>query len=131
MKPLEHGYIEEEVTIDGVLAIRRRKAPTTRKAKGHFLHVPMTCIAALAEAEIPAKAWALALWIIWHHMVSRGEEATVSAAFAKKAGIEGRSARRHAVNALEVSGLYELSRQGTEAVRVRLGQKLKSLLHQN
>jgi len=64
-------------------------------------------------------------------MVSRGEEATVSAAFAKKAGIEGRSARRHAVNALEVSGLYELSRQGTEAVRVRLGHNLKSLLHQN
>lgn len=131
MKPLEHGYVEDEVVIDGLLAVRRRKAPTTRKAKGHFLHVPMTCVTTLAEAEIPAKAWPLALWIIWHHMVSRGEAATVSAAFAKKAKIEGRSARRHAVNALEASGLFELNRHGREAVKLSLGSELIAMIGKN
>jgi hypothetical protein len=128
MNALADGYIEEEVIVDGVRAIRKRKAPTPRKAKELYLHVPMTCITAIAEAKIPAKAWPLALWIIWHHKVSSGKAATISETFAIRAGIATRAGRRHAIDALAANNLFEVTRNGKEAVRISLGKNLVALL---
>ena len=121
-------YIEEEVVIDGVSAVRRRHRQTVRKAREPYLHISMDCVTTLAVAGIPTTAWSLALWIIWHHMVSSGGAAPISATFAARAGIESRAARRHAVVALEASGLFHVSRTGTAAAQIALGPALKTLL---
>ena len=121
-------YIEEEVIIDGVSAIRRRQRQTVRTAREPYLHISMGCVTALAAAGIPATAWPLALWVIWHHIVSTGCAASISTSFAARAGIDSRSARRHAVGALEASGLFQVSRTGTAAVQIALGPALKTLL---
>ncbi len=120
-------YIEEEVVVDGVSAIRRRKPRRARETQEPFLHVPMACITALGKAEIPAKAWPLALWVIWHHIVVK-RPAGVTAKFAVRAGIPGRAARRYAVEALATSGLFYVSRKGTQAVTVAPSAALKALL---
>jgi len=57
-------YIEEEVVIDGVPAIRRRQRQTVRKAQEPYLHISMGCVTALAAAGLPATAWPLALWVL-------------------------------------------------------------------
>ena len=122
------NYIEEQVFIDGVSAIRRRKGSPVQKAREPYLYCPMQCVTALANAKIPASAWPLALWVIWHHVVSSGGAAPISAAFAARAGIDSRAARRHAVAALEASGLFQVSRTGTAAVQIALGHPIKTLL---
>ena len=122
------NYIEEEVVIDGVPAIRRRQRQTVRKAQEPYLHISMGCVTALAAAGIPATAWPLALWVIWHHIVSSGCAASISTSFAARAGVDSRAARRHAVAALEASGLFQVSRTGTAAVQIALGPALKTLL---
>ena len=122
------SYIEEEVVVDGVPAIRRRQRQTVRKAQEPYLHITMGCVTALAAAGISATAWPLALWVIWHHIVSSGCAASISTSFAARAGVDSRAARRHAVAALEASGLFQVSRTGTAAVQVALGPALKTLL---
>lgn len=128
MKQVAAEYIEEEVVIDGVPAIRRRQRQTIRKAREPYLHISMGCVTALAAAGIPATAWPLALWVIWHHMVSSGGAASMSTSFAARAGVNSRAARRHAVAALEASGLFQVSRTGTAAVQIGLGPALTTLL---
>ena len=128
MKRVVADYIEEEVFIDGVSAVRRRKGSPHRKAHKPYLYLPMECVAALGNANLSSTAWPLALWVIWHHMVSPGGAAPISATFAARAGIESRAARRHAVVALEASGLFHVSRTGTAAVQIALGPALKTLL---
>lgn len=128
MRRVAAEYLEEEVIIDGVPAIRRRQRQTVRKAREPYLHISMGCVTALAAAGIPATAWPLALWVIWHHMVSSGGAASISTSFAARASIDSRAARRHAVGALEASGLFQISRTGTAAVQIALGPALKTLL---
>jgi len=128
VKRVAADYIEEEVVVDGVPAIRRRQRQTVRKVREPYLHTPMACVTALAAAGIPATAWPLALWVIWHHMVSSGGAAIISTSFAARAGIASRAARRHAVGALETSGLFQVSRTGTAAVQIALAPPLKVLL---
>ena len=117
MKSAASDYTEEEVEVDGVRAIRRRKAKPVLQAREYYLHIPMACITALGKAGIPAAAWPLALWVIWHHTVARNP-ACITTQFASRAGVEGRSARRHALAALEASGLFQVCRNGTKAVQV-------------
>jgi len=112
------NYIEEAVVVvDGVRAIRRRKSQPASKSPEIYLHVPMACITALAKAEIPATAWPLALWVIWHHMVVK-RPVGITADFAARAGISGRAARRYAVEALAASGLFHVLRKRTRATEV-------------
>ena len=122
------NYIEEQVVIEGVSAIRRRNSAPARKAHKPYLYLPMACVTALSKANLSATAWALALWVIRHHVVSSGGAAPISATFAARAGIDSRAARRHAVAALEASGLFNVSRTGTAAVQIALGPPLKILL---
>jgi len=129
MKPLPNEYYLENVVVDGVAATRRRKIQPTRKSKKLYLNIPMACISALSSKEISAKAWPLALWVLWHFIVSGGKPTNISTAFALKAGIEGRSARRHAVNALEASGLFIVSRIGREATNIVPGSHLQNTLN--
>ena len=128
MKSSLHSFIEEKVTVDGVAAVRRRAVKSLQKTHEPYLHIPMTCIMVLSEAKIPATAWSLALWIIWHYIVSSGKSASISASFASKAGITDRPARRYAVNALEASGLFDVSRHGKEAAKVAPRAELKATL---
>ena len=116
MKSAASDYTEEEVVVDGVRAIRRRKAQPVRQAREHYLRIPMACITALGKAGFPASAWPLALWVIWYHTVAKSP-ACITTQFASRAGIEGRSARRHALAALEASGLFQVRRNGTKAVQ--------------
>ena len=129
MKRVAADYIEEEVVVDGVPAIRRRHRQTAQKAKEPYLHISMACVTALAAESIPAAAWPLALWVIRHHMVSSGGAASISATFAARAGIDSRAARRYAVDALEASGMFAVARNGTEAAKVSPSGKLKRLLN--
>ena len=85
--------------------IRYQEHRDGQKSPDYYLHIPMACITALASKEISAKAWPLALWVLWQYRVSGGKPVTISTTFAQKAGVEGRSARRHAVNALEATGV--------------------------
>ena len=124
----DYNCIEEQVIIEGVSAIRRRKASPARKTRELYLHCPMQFVKMLANARIPAAAWPLALWVIWHHMVSSGGAASITSTFAARAGINSRAARRHAVAALEASRLFQVSRAGTAAVKIALGPPLKNLL---
>ena len=117
MKSAASDYTEDEVVVDGVRAIRRRKAKPVRQAREHYLYIPMACISALGKAGIPAAAWPLALCVIWHHTVAKSP-ACITTQFALRAGIEGRGARRHALAALEASGLFQVCRDGTKAVQV-------------
>lgn len=121
-------YTEEHVFIDGVSAIRKRKDAPKRKSHEYYLHCPMGCVTALANAKIPSAAWPLALWIIWNHMVSSGGHASISNSFAGRAGVDGRAARRHAVGALEDSGLFQIFRNGTAAVKITPSPSLKNML---
>ena len=125
MKPTSEGYIEESVMVDGVAAKRRRKIPTAPNVPHYYLNIPMAFVTAIATKEMSAKAWPLALWVLWHYKVSGGKPAIISTAFAQKAGVEGRSARRHAVNALEATALFIISRDGTEAAKVAPSEELK------
>lgn len=122
------GYTEERIVIDGVSAIRRRKRLPPRKASEPYLHIPMKCIEALSTANISASAWALALWVIWHYVVTHGRAASISATFASRAGIQARSARRHAIESLAASKLFDISRNGTEAIKIVPGARLKALI---
>jgi hypothetical protein len=127
---VKHGganYIEKAVVVDGVHAIRRRKSRPASKSSELYLHVPMPCITALGRAAIPATAWPLALWVLWYHMVVR-RPASVTAEFASRAGIDGRAARRYAVEALATSGLFHVSRYGTQAVRVAPNAALMAMM---
>jgi hypothetical protein len=128
MNGLPDGYIEEKDVYYGVPAIRRRKKVPEQKPPDYYLHIPMACITALASKEISAKAWPLALWVLWQYRVSGGKPATISTNFAQKAGVEGRSARRHAVNALEATGLFVVTRDGTEAAKIAPGEDLKTTM---
>jgi len=119
--------IEEEVLVDGVRAIRRRKSGPARTAQEHYLHLPVACITALGGAGLPATAWPLALWVLWHYVVTRCP-AAVTADFALRAGIVGRAARRYAVEALETSGLFHVSRDGTRAIAIAPGPALKAMV---
>lgn len=120
-------YIEEEVVVDGIRAIRRRKAGSARKAREPYIHLPMSCITVMAAARIPAKAWPLALWVLWHHIVAK-RPAAVTAKFALRAAIDNRAARRHAVEALVASGLFNASRLGTEATKVAPTAALRAMV---
>ena len=121
------NYIEEAVVVDGVQAIRRRKSRPPSKSPELYLHVPMACITALGQAEIPASAWSLALWVLWHHMVAR-RPASVSAEFGSRAGMAGRPARRYAVDALAASGLFHVSRNGTRTLTVAPNAALREMV---
>jgi hypothetical protein len=122
------NYIEEHVFIDGVSATRKRKDSPERKSREYYLHCPMGCVTALANAKIPSTAWPLALWIIWNHRVSSGGPASISNSFAGRAGVDGRAARRHAVGALEASGLFQIFRNGTAAIKITPSPSLKDML---
>lgn len=128
MKSTASDYNEEAVVVDGVSAIRRRKAKPVRQAREHYLHITMACVTALGKSGIPAAAWPLALWVIWHHTVAKSP-ACITTQFASRAGIEGRSARRHALAALEASGLFQVRRNGTKAVQVSPKTKLTAMSH--
>jgi hypothetical protein len=119
--------IDEEVLVDGVRAIRRRKSGTTRRSQEPYLHLPMACITALGGAGLSAAAWPLALWVLWHHVVFK-RPAAVTAAFASRAGTVGRAARRYAVEALEASGLFHVTRNGTRATMVSPSATLKAMV---
>ena len=93
MTPGPFEYVEEAIVVDGVLALRRRKIPAARKVREPYLHIPMSCVTALARAKIPSTAWPLALAVLQHHIVA-GRAAEVTAAFASRAGVGGRAARR-------------------------------------
>ena len=127
MKSAASDYTEEEVVVDGVRAIRRRKAQPVRQAREHYLRIPMACITALGKAGVPASAWPLALWVIWHHTVAKSP-ACITTQFASRAGIEGRSARRHALAALEASGLFQVRRNGTKSVEILPVPNLTTML---
>ena len=124
------AFTEEIVVIDGVTAVRRRQINATHKKRSPYLHVPMECVTILASTNLSAGGWPLALWIIWYHRVSSGEAAAVTAAFAKRAGLATRSARRCAVAALEATGLFEVTRRGNMALGISLGAQLKSALQE-
>jgi hypothetical protein len=49
-------FIEEAIVVDGVPALRRRKIPAARKVQEPYLHIPMACVKALAQAKIPSTA---------------------------------------------------------------------------
>jgi hypothetical protein len=121
-------YAEDRVVIDGVPAIRRRKVQPPRKASQPYLHKPMKCIEELSKANIPANAWALALWVIWHYGETHGSAASISGTFASRAGIKGRSARRYAIESLAASMLFEILRSGTEAIKITPASQLKALI---
>ena len=108
--------------------IRYQEHRDGQKSPDYYLHIPMACITALASKEISAKAWPLALWVLWQYRVSGGKPVTISTTFAQKAGVEGRSARRHAVNALEATGLFVVTRDGTEAAKIAPGEDLKTTM---
>ncbi len=127
MKSAASDYTEEEVVVDGVRAIRRRKAQPVRQAREHYLRIPMACITALGKAGVPASAWPLALWVIWHHTVAKSP-ACITTQFASRAGIEGRSARRHALAALKASGLFQVRRNGTKSVEILPVPNLTTML---
>jgi hypothetical protein len=122
------GYTEEKIVVDGVTAIRRRKKLSPRKAQEYYLRISMKCIEALSAANISATAWPLALWVIWHYMVTQGSAASISATFASRAGIQGRAARRYAIKSLADSMLFEILRSGTEAVKITPASQLKTLI---
>lgn len=124
-------FTEETIVVDGITATRRRKISSSSKASQHYLHIPMKYIEALSMTKISSAAWSLALWILWHHKVTRGKPATISATFAARAGIKDRSARRYAIDALEASGLFEVIRKGTEAAKITPGNKLQALNSSN
>lgn len=127
LMPSDTEFTEETVVIDGVTATRRRKASAPPKAPEYFLHIPMKYVEALSIAKISAAAWSLALWVLWHHTVTRGKPATISATFAARAGIKDRSARRHAVELLEASGFFKVTRKGKEAAKITLAAELLAL----
>jgi hypothetical protein len=110
-------YVDEEVIVGGVHAVRRRKAQIAREARELYLHLPMASITALGRASIPAAAWPLALWVLWHQIVAK-RPASITAEFASRAGIFERAARRYAVDALATSGLFHVTRSGTRATKI-------------
>lgn len=122
------SFVEEEVLVDGVPAIRRRKLQPPRKQRPAYLLIPMGCVEALSTAKLPSAGWSLALWIIWQHKVSSGEAAMISSKFATRAGIQFRAGRRHALASLEATGLFQVTRNGKQTVRVSLGTKFKEIL---
>ena len=121
-------FVEEEVVVDGVTAVRRRRVNVTPERQAPFLHVPMECVKILSTSSLPSAGWSLGLWIIWHYVVSSGGAAAVTTVFASRAGVPKRAARRHAVAALEATGLFEVTRKGRDAVRISPGPKLKAAL---
>ena len=125
MTPEPSEYAEEAVVVDGVRAIRRRRI-SARKIQEPYLHIPMTCVTTLAQAGIPSTAWPLALASLQHHMVT-GRAAAITAAFASRVGVEGRAARRHAIDALAASGLFHVQRDGKQATKVLPASRLKTL----
>lgn len=125
--PSDLEFTEETIVVDGVTATRRRKISPPRKTQEYYLHIPMKYIEALSLTKISAAAWSLALWVLWHHTVTRGKPAVISATFAARAGIKDRSARRHAIDALEISGLFTVIRKGTQAAKITLAAKLRAL----
>lgn len=127
VKPAGADYVEEEVCVDGVQAIRRRKPGPARKTRELYLRVPMACITALGKAELSATAWPLALWVLWHHIVAKCP-AAITTKFALRAGIVSRAARRYALEALSTSGLFLVSRNGTRAITVAPNATLKGLM---
>ncbi len=122
------GYTETSEVIDGVPAIRRRRNFPAKKASEPYLHIPMQCLEALAGVELPTSAVFLALRVIWHFKVTRGEAASISAAFASCVGITDRSARRYAITSLEASGLFDVHRNGKQATKIAPGKRLKALI---
>jgi hypothetical protein len=118
-------YVEEAIVVDGVLALRRRKIPAARKVREPYLHIPMSCVTALARAKIPSTAWPLALAVLQHHIVA-GRAAEVTAAFASRAGVGGRAARRYAIAALAGSGLFHVRKDGKRATKVSPTSRLKT-----
>jgi hypothetical protein len=122
--PEPSEYAEEAVVVDGVRAIRRRSI-SARKIQEPYLHIPMTCVTTLAQAGIPSTE-PLALASLQHHMVT-GRAAAITAAFASRVGVEGRAARRHAIDALAASGLFHVQRDGKQATKVLPASRLKTL----
>jgi hypothetical protein len=127
----DKSFIEETVIIDGVTAVRCRKAKFSDGKRSPYLYVPMKAMTILAEADIPPSGWKLVIWVLWHNRVSSGEATTVSATFAKRAGLNTRAARRYAVAALEATGLFDVIRKGKAAAKVTPGSQLKTMLKKN
>ena len=127
MSPKVQQYTEERVVIDGVAAVQRRLVAPPRKAQELYLYIPLRALDALAEADLPAAAWPLALRVIWHWTVTK-TPASVGAEFASRARIEGRSSRRYAIQALETSRLFVAARSGKHAVNVSPSDALAKLL---
>lgn len=127
MRYVTEGYLEEEICVDGVRAIRRRKQGSIRKSQELYLYLPMSCVTALADAKLCAAAWPLALWVMWHHIVAKRPVA-VTSQFALRAGVASRAARRHAVEALAASRLFHVSRNGTTAATVAPTTTLKAMM---
>ena len=123
-------FIEERVVVDGVRAIRKQKARAPVKAKELYLHISMRGIEAMTQAKLPANAWALAIWIVWRYMVTK-KPAVISAEFALRAGIVDRSGRRYAIDALEASGLFIVTRSGKLAAKVSPSDGFAKLLRTN
>jgi len=122
-------FVEETVVIDGIEAVRRRKKGAARKRGAAYLHIQMECVGMFSEARLPSAGWPLGLWVIWHYMVSSGQAASVTATFAERAGVKTRATRRHALSALEASGLFEVTRKGKESIRVSPSPRLQAVLN--
>ena len=122
------SLVEEEVWIDGVKAIRRRKIKATTQRNAPYLHVPMACFEALGAVKLASAGWQLAIWVIWHYVVTSGEAVSISAAFAAKAGIHSRAARRHAIASLQNTDLFEVTHDGKKAASVSVGKKMRKIL---
>ena len=130
-KHLDVEFIEEKVVIDGIEAVRRRKKDVTQKRGAAYLHIQMECVSMLSRAGLPSAGWSLGLWVIWYYMVSSGQAASITATFAERAGVKTRATRRHAISALEASGLFDLNQKGKEAAKVSPTSKLMAALNKN
>jgi hypothetical protein len=127
----DEAFVYEPSEVDGIAAVRRRKVKSGSKTRRHYFYAPMDCMVLLANADLPPSGWKLAIWVLWHHRVSSGGAATISATFAKRAGLNTRAARRYAVAALEATGLFDVIRKGKAAAKVTPGSQLKTMLKKN
>jgi hypothetical protein len=125
MTPEPSEYAEEAVIVDSVRAIRRRRI-SARKIQEPYLHIPMTCVTTLAQAGSPRwhGRWR---WPLFSITWSPEGRRLFPAAFASRVGVEGRAARRHAIDALAASGLFHVQRDGKQATKVLPASRLKTL----
>jgi hypothetical protein len=121
------AYIEDVVVVDGVKAIRRRSLPRTNRVNQPYLHISMQCVPILCRANISGPAWALALGVLRQWKL-RGHPASVTSAFAASVGIDSRGSRRHAIDTLAASGLFEVIKRGKRATLVSVGPQLEAVL---